>query len=221
MIKQISYQKFRDFLDSDLDEATYFNLNKDNLITLKDYLLDLEERFFYYESEILGDKIKIMERYPKIKNLRYSMSGKELRFDVGNSSFNLVKLLSPEGHYQVVLEDCFESMLIEEIKCFKYRNLGKQFVPQLDHIKENSLKYFDKTNVLDSISSVFTLKDHYFQSFIYCNNYPLFSYDRRDGRVDEYTYEVFPEYYDEKEKLSLQDKQKLLTKIQIKKNYKL
>ena len=220
MIKQISYQKFRDFLDSDLDEATYFNLNKDNLITLKDYLLDLEERFFYYESEILGDKIKIMERYPKVQNLRYSMIGRELRFDVGNSSFSLVKS-SQESYYQLASGACFEPMLIEEARRFKYRNLGKKFTPELDHIKENSLKYFDKTNVLDSLSSVFALKDHYFQSFIYCNNYPLFSYDRRDGRVDEYTYGVFPEYYDEKETLSLQDKQKLLTKIQFKKNYKL
>ena len=43
-------QIIRDFLNSDMTESEFYNLSKDNLINLKDYLLQLkskDEQFIY------------------------------------------------------------------------------------------------------------------------------------------------------------------------------
>lgn len=51
-MEQMTYKEFRDFLDSDADEATYFGCNKDNLISMKKYLVNLSNRFELCENKI-------------------------------------------------------------------------------------------------------------------------------------------------------------------------
>ena len=51
-MKSISYTEFRKFLDSDVDEAEYFGCNKDNLISMKKYLVNLSNRFELCENKI-------------------------------------------------------------------------------------------------------------------------------------------------------------------------
>ena len=57
-MEKINYKEFKMFLDSDVDEATYFGYSKEDLISLKERLEGLRERFDVCESRIEGDRKK-------------------------------------------------------------------------------------------------------------------------------------------------------------------
>ena len=80
---------------------------------------------------------------------------------------------------------------------------------------ENSVKYFNKDNTIESVSSIFALKDNYFSSTLNCNKYPFFSIDKRTLMPEEYTIIPFKVEYDTLPKITTKDKQKLLTKIMV------
>ena len=62
-MEEITYKEFRSFLDSDVDEAEYFGYSKENLISLKERLEGLRERFDICESRIESDREKIKRAY--------------------------------------------------------------------------------------------------------------------------------------------------------------
>ena len=90
-MEQITYKEFRNFLDSDVDEAEYFCYSKEDLISLKERLEGLRERFDICESRIEKDREKIKRAYSDISDISYSDYRKTLTFDIGKSSYYLKK----------------------------------------------------------------------------------------------------------------------------------
>ena len=86
---------------------------------------------------------------------------------------------------------------------------------EIDNIVENSVKYFNKDNTIESVSSIFVLEDGYFSSKLNCNNCPFFFIDKKTLVPEEYTIIPFRVEYDTLPKITIEDKQKLLTKIMV------
>ena len=217
-MEKINYQEFMDFLNSDKDEATYFGYSSDNLISLKERLKNLKERFEICERRIESDRNKIKEAYNNIDSIFYSNYYKRVTFNIGASSYYLKK----EGNkYKVHFYASSEPSIFSNMKLNKYKNIGERFSKEIDNIIENSVKYFNKENIITSISSIFTLEDSYFTSLLTCNNIPFFYISKRTLMPDNHT--IMP-FYDEDtdrkiERMIVTEKQKLLTKIMIPNNY--
>jgi len=70
-MKNLSYSLFKDFILSDYNEAEFFNINKGNLITLKEYLELLNNENKQLKKEIQPNLALIKEKYNWIKNIEY------------------------------------------------------------------------------------------------------------------------------------------------------
>lgn len=213
-MEEISYKEFRRFLDSDADEAEYFGYSKEDLISLKERLEGLRERFEICESRIESDREKIKRAYSNISGISYSDYRKTLTFDVGNSSYYLTRD-EEKNMYKINWYASSEPSIFTNMKLVKYRNIGKNFFKEIDNIVENNIKYFSKDNTIESVSSIFTLEDRYFSSKLNCNNCPFFFIDKRTLMPEEYTIMPFKVEYDALPKITIEDKQKLLTKIMV------
>lgn len=213
-MEEITYKEFRKFLDSDVDEATYFGYSKENLISLKERLEGLRERFDICESRIESDREKIENTYSDIGDISYSDYHKNLTFNVGDSSYYLTKD-KEKNIYKINWYASSEPSILANMKLIRHRNIGRKFSKEIDNIVENSVKYFNKENTIKSVSSIFDLEDSYFSSALSCNNYPFFSIDKRTLIPEEYTIMPFKVEYDTLPKITIEDKQKLLTKIMV------
>ena len=213
-MEQITYKEFRKFLDSDANEAEYFGYSKEDLISLKERLEGLRERFEICESRIESDREKIKRAYSDISGISYSDYRKTLTFDVGNSSYYLTKV-EEKNMYKINWYASCEPSIFTNIKLIKHINIGRKFSEEIDNIVENSVKYFNKENTIESVSSIFVLEDSYFSSVLNCNKYPFFSIDKRTLMPEEYTIIPFKVEYDTLPKITTKDKQKLLTKIMV------
>lgn len=213
-MEQITYKEFRKFLDSDANEAEYFGYSKEDLISLKERLEGLRERFEICESRIESDREKIKRAYSDISGISYSDYRKTLTFDVGNSSYYLTKV-EEKNMYKINWYASCEPSIFTNIKLIKHINIGRKFSKEIDNIVENSVKYFNKENTIESVSSIFVLEDSYSSSALNCNKYPFFSIDKRTLMPEEYTIIPFKVEYDTLPKITTKDKQKLLTKIMV------
>ena len=101
------------------------------------------------------------------------------------------------------------------MKLIRYRNIGEKFSREIDNIIENSVKYFNKENTIESVSSIFTLEDNYKSSLLNCNSFPFFYIDKKTLAPDKYTIIPFDENLEDRRQLTTEDKQKLLTKIMV------
>ena len=110
-MNKLTYKEFKDFLESDVDEATYFCYNKEDLISLKERLEGLRERFEICESRIERDREKIIREYNNITDISYSDYRKTLTFNDGKSSYYLKK---DEGKNRIII-DCDLFVNIEGI----------------------------------------------------------------------------------------------------------
>ena len=213
-MEEITYKEFRSFLDSDVDEAEYFGCNKDNLITMREYLLSLKERFEMCEHKIASDKDKIQEKYKHISRLSYNDNYWGLTFNVGVSSYYLKKD-EEKDIYKVHWYASCEPSIFTNIKLIKHINIGRKFSKEIDNIIECSKRYFYKDNIINSVSSIFTLKDYYNSSSLNCNDVPFFYIDKKTLVPSKNTISPFAEKLVGDKELTIQDKQKLLTKIMI------
>ena len=213
-MEEISYKEFRRFLDSDADEAEYFGYSKEDLISLKERLEGLRERFEICESRIESDREKIKRAYSNISGISYSDYRKTLTFDVGNSSYYLTRD-EEKNMYKINWYASSEPSIFTNMKLVKYRNIGKNFFKEIDNIVENSAKYFNKENVIESVSSIFALKDNYFSSTLRCFDCPFFFIDKKTLRPGKNTIVAFDDELDSEKTLNVLDKQKLLTKIMV------
>lgn len=211
---KLSYKEFRKFLDSDVDEATYFGYGKEDLISLKERLEGLRERFDICESRIERDREKIERAYNDITEISYNDYRKTLTFNVGESSYYLTKD-EEKNIYKINWYASNEPTVLTNMKLVKYRNLGRKFSKEIDNILENSVKYFNKENAIESVSSIFVLEDSYFSSVLNCCNCPFFFIDKKTLVPEEYTIIPFKVEYDTLPKITTKDKQKLLTKIMV------
>lgn len=211
---KISYKEFKDFLDSDVDEAEYFGYSKEDLISLKERLEGLRERFEICESRIESDREKIKRAYSDISGISYSDYRKTLTFDVGNSSYYLTKV-EEKNMYKINWYASCEPSIFTNIKLIKHINIGRKFSEEIDNIVENSVKYFHKDNSIESVSSIFNLEDDYYSSLLYCNDYPFFYIDKKTILPKDEVVSPFIERLDGTRKLTSEDKQKLLTKIMV------
>ena len=211
---KISYKEFKDFLDSDVDEAEYFGYSKEDLISLKERLEGLRERFEICESRIESDREKIKRAYSDISGISYSDYRKTLTFDVGNSSYYLTKV-EEKNMYKINWYASCEPSIFTNIKLIKHINIGRKFSEEIDNIVENSVKYFHKDNTIESVSSIFALKDNYFSSTLRCFNCPFFFIDKQTLKKKKNTIISFNNQLDSEKPLNVEDKQKLLTKIMV------
>ena len=213
-MEKINYKEFKKFLDSDVDEATYFGYSKEDLISLKERLEGLRERFDICESRIERDREKIEGAYSNISDIVYSDYRKAVTFDVGKSSYYLKKD-EKENIYKVRWYASCEPSIFTDIKLIKHINIGRKFSKEIDNIVENSVKYFNKENIIESVSSIFVLKDNYFSSTLRCFNCPFFFIDKKTLMPGENTIISFNDELDSEKSLNVEEKQKLLTKIMV------
>ena len=213
-MEKLTYKEFRKFLDSDVDEAEYFGYSKENLISLKERLEGLRERFDICESRIENDREKIEGEYNNITDIAYSNFRKAVTFDVGKSSYYLTKD-KERNIYKINWYASSEPSILTNMKLIKYRSVGKKFSKEIENIVENSVKYFNKENVIESASSIFTLEDRYFSSKLNCNNCPFFFIDKKTLIPSKNTIISFDDELDNEKTLNVEDKQKLLTKIMV------
>ena len=213
-MEQITYKEFRNFLDSDANEAEYFGYSKEDLISLKERLEGLRERFEICESRIESDREKIKRAYSDISGISYSDYRKTLTFDVGNSSYYLTKV-EEKNMYKINWYASCEPSIFTNIKLIKHINIGRKFSKEIDNIVENSVKYFNKDNTIESVSSIFALKDNYFSSTLRCFNCPFFFIDKQTLIPSKNTIISFNNELDSEKPLNVEDKQKLLAKIMV------
>ena len=213
-MEKINYKEFKMFLDSDVDEATYFGYSKEDLISLKERLEGLRERFDVCESRIEGDREKIEQAYNNISGIIYNNYRKSLTFNYDKSSYYLTKD-KEKNIYKINWYASSESSILTNMKLVKYRSLGRKFSREIDNIVENSVKYFNKQNTIESVSSIFTLEDRYFSSKLNCNNCPFFFIDKKTLIPSKNTIISFDDELDNEKTLNVEDKQKLLTKIMV------
>ena len=213
-MEQITYKEFRNFLDSEVDEAEYFGYSKEDLISLKERLEGLRERFDICESRIESYREKIKRAYSDISDISYRDYRKTLTFDIGKSSYYLKKD-EKKNIYKVYWYASCEPSIFTDIKLIKHINIGRKFSKEIDNIVENSVKYFNKENTIESVSSIFTLEDRYFSSKLNCNNCPFFFIDKKTLIPSKNTIISFDDELDNEKTLNVEDKQKLLTKIMV------
>ena len=75
--------------------------------------------------------------------------------------------------------------------------------------------YFDKDNEIESVSSIFSLNDVYYDSIINCNGGMFFRVYKDTLIPSESTNSAFCDFHYNTDNISVEDKQKLLTKIMI------
>ncbi len=213
-MEEITYKEFRCFLDSDVDEAEYFGCNKDNLITMREYLLSLKERFNLCEHQIEEDKKRIEDKYVDLKKLEYANNMKMLHFHIGLSSFFLKKDEKTDI-YNISYDGGLDPQTYVENQIILYKDMGNVFFKELENIENYSKQYFNKTNTIQSISSIFSLKDFYFDSLINCNGDMFFWIDKKTLIPSESTNSAFDDFHYNTDNVSVEDKQKLLTKIMV------
>ena len=181
---------------------------------MKERLEGLRERFNICESRIENDRETIEKAYNNINGIFYNDYRKALTFNDDKSSYYLAKD-KEKNFYKIKWYASSELSILTNMKLVKYRNLGRKYSKEIDNIIENSVKYFNKDNTIESVSSIFVLKDSYFSSVLNCNNYPFFFIDKRSLVPEEYTIMPFKLECNILPKITIEDKQKLLTKIMV------
>ena len=203
-MKKLSYKEFRDFLDSDLDEISYFSCNKISLISLKEYLEELK----LIREDYLNN---IHKKNKWVKQIGSSSPGR-LTIYGKNDPWIPIKKDSKTGFYKLAsgtplvglgIKNHFRSRVIENSK------------EELKEIGKLADEYFGEYYSAISASEYFSLQNNYLYTTLICNDYPLFSIDREIILPDDFTYGIFSEYYNETECLSFSDKQKLIKKLNI------
>ncbi len=215
-MEKISYKEFRNFLDSDVDEAEYFGCNKDNLITMREYLLSLKERFEICESELASDKQRIKDKYSRITKWQYDYQRDNLLFCIDKTLFYLKKD-EKTGIYKANIAGGSDLALFYNLKKYYAKSLqiGKWFPNELENIKKYGEMYFDKDNNVESVSSIFSLTDVYYDSIINCNGSMFFRVYKDTLIPSESTNSAFEDFHYNTDNVSVEDKQKLLTKIMV------
>lgn len=215
-MEEITYKEFRKFLDSDVDEAEYFGCNKDNLITMKEYLLSLKERFEMCESKLDSDKQRVKDKYKKITKWQYDYHSDNLLFTIDKTLFYLKKD-EKTGIYKANIAGGSDVALIYNFKKIyaKTLKIGERFPIELENIKKYGKMYFDKNNEIESVSSIFSLNDVYYDSIINCNGGMFFRVYKDTLIPSEFTNCTFCDFHYNTDNISVEDKQKLLTKIMV------
>ena len=139
-MKSICYKELRDFLNSNVNESTYFGTNIDNLITLKEYLNHLKKQFDMCEKRIINDREFILNKYKKVDSIVYSKDTKSLVIKIKNSNIPLIKDIDTAFYIP-------ENIIDLKLNYFLIaKTIGRKYVDELNNIKNESQKYFAKNN---------------------------------------------------------------------------
>ncbi len=214
-------KNLKTFLDSNLTEMDYFQVEGENLITLKEYLIETRKKFLEYQSLIEEPLKQIQTKNSSIINIIPDYINEYLRLYILN--------------YENIKEP-LKVTKIEDLKMFivDYDKDSLQFNTRLERYKFN--RNLDKVNYLyDELDKIWEIANNFYFDFnissvskflMYLMNY---FYDENAGyiRLDISLPRVFDvrvqnddvELIDRKEGflnkdlISQIDKEKLLTKI--------
>ena len=205
-MKKICDKGFRNFLNSNLDEVDYFrcDCDKESLISLRDYLEELKLVDSKYRKNIKEPLESIIAKNRWVKIVGTNDPG-ELCIYGKNGPWVSVNINEDTGFYQCV----GELVMGLGIRNYLRRNIVTNSREELIEIGRIAEKFFKDYYYVVSVSERFELKNNYWYSFLKCNDFYLFDIDRETFVPDSYSWQ-FKDY------LTMEDKKKLLKKIQIK-----
>ena len=210
-------QIIRDFLNSDMTESEFYNLSQDNLINLKDYLLQLkskDEQFIYL-----------------IKNPYNSM--KEKCNWIDNIAFSAIQIKSTGDYYQssIWLLPTKGNNIITKIN--KERKVYKDIADKIPkiylvnkNIKTQIERQEDLKNIQEELHEIDQIGRKYYDGLLYpqksiSENFKMY-YTPNIGMSLYSDNQLLANYYIRQMKeydkpyLNNEEKNKILTRIQIK-----
>lgn len=200
-MRPLTYEEFKTFLNSYIDEATYFNYSKKDLISLKEYLIKLQKSKIEYERSISEYLKQIQEKNKWVTEIK-AISGLVI---CGKSEPNIeVKYNIETGKY--IYDGSFTRGIGDLIKLpFRkeiINNSQKELI-EIGKIAESIFSGFENTT---SITGIFKIENLHDISILKFQNQPLFVIERETGKTIDHSYEPIPEI----------QRNKLLKKIMIK-----
>ena len=153
-MKQIT----RYFLNSDMNEADFYNLPKDNLITLREYLLDMLNKDNEFLN-LIGEPLSSMkEKCPWINDIGYDM----LQLAVTGSTIDSTIWLFPtDGHNMIVSKNKNSSI---------YDDLAK-VIPSIYLLDKNVKKRIKRQNELlfiqDELHEIDKIGRNFYDELLY------------------------------------------------------
>ncbi len=209
-------QQIHSFLNSELDEVDYYSLSRENLLNLKQFLLQLREKENEFQMAIQLPFQSIKEKCDWIKEISFDGLQSEENGEFKSSSVYLyandgidliVKFNPNSGKYEELTKEIprllfFSSKVRKFIKRQQSVDLIHDELHEIDDIGREIYKNF---LVSTSISNNFKIYySPHIGTYVYNGNELLAKYLNH------------PRKYDEEEFLNSRYKKRILTKIQIK-----
>lgn len=209
-------KKIYSFLNSDLNEVEFYNLPKEELLTLKEYLLFLNEKDEMFKKNIQKPFNSIKEKCAWIKKISFDGLQSKTTGKIYPSSVYLY------GMDKINLIITFNDL------SGQYEDLAKD-VPLIYHISKNvrtRIKRQDEVKFIQSeLGEIDTIGKEIYENLLYTpsisGNFDIY-YSPYVGLYLYNNYILMAKYlnnprnYLEKEILKSDDKKRILTKIQIK-----
>ena len=209
------------FLNSELDEGDYYSLSKENLLTLREYLLKLKEKDDEFQSRIQNQFNSIKEKCDWLEDINFDGVVKK----DGTYEMSAIYLNSNDGVNLIVRlnknHDQYEELVKKVPKLYLVSSKVRKHLA-----RQEDIKYIqEELREIDNIG-----RDVYkgVLGFVYSRSENFLVYNTPNKCVSVYNdYELICEYLNESKKHKetgfLKDKdkkEKLLEKILIKPNAK-
>lgn len=217
-MRNIGKRKIEEFINTDMDEKIFFGygdfgFDKESLISLKEYLEYLREVKLGFEKGAYPFVKSISEKNRWVESVIPSLLG--LAVQGKNDPSIGVRLDREQGRY-IMDVTCVPNIAASVRLPFRKRVI-ENCQEELFEIGKLADIYNSQVTDVYSLSDSFLITNDYNYSSISASRQFLFAVDRDTLIPSEYTPSIYTRYKDNYAQLSMDDRQKLLKKIMIKK----
>ncbi len=211
-------KNIRDFLNSDMTESEFYNLSKEDLINLKEYLLQMKSKDKEFMDLVKEPVNSMKEKISWIDDIAFDASQNKT---TGDYSFTTIWIFPKEGEHLIVESDRESGF---------YKDIADK-IPTMYLLNKNIRTRVKRQDALDFLQEELYLIDHFGRGFYDGLLYPKKSvsgnfeigYTPKLGMYVWNDSELVTDYLEKKIKrydkphIKDNEKEKVLTKIQIKK----
>lgn len=218
-MRNIGKRKIEEFINTDMDEKNFFGygdfgFDKDSLISLKEYLEHLREVKIEFEKGIYPFVKSINEKNRWVESVIPSLLGLSVQ---GKNDPSIGVRLDKELGKYIFDVTCVPNIAARVRFPFRKRVIDNS-QEELFEIGRLADIYNSQVTDVYSLSDSFLIINDYNYSSISASSQFLFTVDRDTLMPSEYTPSIYTKYKDCYAQLSVDDRQKLLKKIMIKRD---
>ena len=214
--KKITFDKLRKFIESELNENEYFCCNKENLISLKEYITELKLKKQKYSDQIKEQLHSIQQKNKWVTDIQPSFNWPSVDIKVEAKNYPSIGIgrVKEDGKLEMTSE-LYSVFLTDSIIYRRIKNRKKIISNSQEELKEiekiiNNFNFLNEKEGIISVSENFVIRPNDLDTIdIFTNKRRFFHINLNDD--ESYLFK------DSKNILLKNYSKRLINKIQIKK----